>query len=194
MLILAGVTLAQTPLPNLRIEPTGGGSIFYLKNTAAKPLTAYLIELVNYPGSSFSMWQDDALDPIKPGAEKRIPVSNMTVGAVPDYVKVQAALYADGTSAGVPEKVVQLMARRSFLRETSRDLIARLEKSADKAAALADLKQAQEALTAVKPPRNSQGAINQNAGRSLVTETITMVESGGVAAALERLRAMEKAL
>jgi len=35
------------------------------------------------------------------GGEKRIQVENMTVGAVPDYVKMQAAIYADGSTAGV---------------------------------------------------------------------------------------------
>ena len=52
---------ADMPLPELRIEPTGGGSIFYIKNTAPVPLTAYLIELVDYPGSSYSFWQDETI-------------------------------------------------------------------------------------------------------------------------------------
>ena len=38
--------------------------------------TAFLIELVNYPGSTFSFWPDDVTaTPIPPGAEKRIPVA-----------------------------------------------------------------------------------------------------------------------
>jgi hypothetical protein len=191
--LLADSLLAQPLLPQLKIEPTTGGSIFFLKNTSAQPLTAYLIELVNYPGSSFSMWQDDPVDPIAPGVEKRIPVSNMTVGAVPDYVKVQAALYADGTSAGVPDKVAQLKARRQFVADTARDLIARLEKNSDRAAAVSDLKQAQEAMMAQRAPRNSQAAINQNAGWALIEYTIARVESGGVNAGLEELRLLERA-
>ena len=40
-----------------------------------------------------------ASEPFPPGREKRIPITNMTVGAVPDHVKLQAAFYADGTSS-----------------------------------------------------------------------------------------------
>src|SRR5579875_167498 len=92
---------AGAPLPQLRIEPTTGGSIFYVKNVASQPLTGYLIELVDYPGSSYTFWQDSlgaefGLEAISPGQEKRIQVANMTVGAVPDYVKMEAAVYADG--------------------------------------------------------------------------------------------------
>src|SRR5580704_7934582 len=86
---------AEAPLPGLRIEPVAGGSIFYVKNVSSQPLTAWLVELVDYPGSSYSLWRDDISEPIPPGVEKRIPVANMTVGAVPDYVKIQAAIYAD---------------------------------------------------------------------------------------------------
>src|SRR3954466_820834 len=101
MLALPAI-FAQAPLPDLRVEAAPGGSVFYVRNTSSQPLTAFLIELVNYPGSTFSFWQDDVTaTPIPPGGEKRIPVSSMTVGAVPDYVKLQAALYADGSSSGI---------------------------------------------------------------------------------------------
>jgi hypothetical protein len=111
-LLLAFSAAAEAPLPELRTEPTAGGSIFYVRNGSAQPLTAYLIELVDYPGSAYSLWQDDLTNrPIPPGGEKRISVANMTVGAVPDYVKMRAALYADGSSAGIPEKVAQMVAR-----------------------------------------------------------------------------------
>jgi len=148
---LAGVLLAfsaagaEMPLPELRVEPTAGGSIFYVRNGSAQPLTAYLIELVDYPGSSYSLWQDDVTgQPIPPGGEKRITVANMTVGAVPDYVKMRAALYADGSSAGIPEKVAQVVARRRTVLETTRELIDRLEKArsagASKTTVIAGLK------------------------------------------------------
>jgi hypothetical protein len=109
-LVLAiSAAAAEVPLPELRIEPTTGGSIFYIKNVSPAPLTAYLIELVNYPGSYYALWQDDlASEPLAAGAERRLTVANMTVGAVPDYVKMRAALYADGTSAGIPKRVAQL--------------------------------------------------------------------------------------
>ncbi len=151
VIAVASSCAADAPLPVLRTEPTGGGSIFFVKNTGTQPLTAYLIELVNYPGSSYTLWQDEInADPIAPGAEKRIPVTNMTVGAVPDYVKLQAALFADGSSAGVPERVAQFIARRRAILATTRELIQRLEKSAD-------LKQWSESLqSAPKPKRDSQ--------------------------------------
>src|SRR5258708_6623324 len=113
LLLALSASAASPPLPELRVEATTGGSIFYVRNIGSQPLTAYLIELVNYPGSSYSLWQDEVgAEPILPGGEKRLPVTNMTVGAVPDYVKVQAALYADGTSSGIPEKVAQFIERR----------------------------------------------------------------------------------
>lgn len=112
-LLAISVFAAPPPLPGLRIEPTGGGSIFYVKNSTSAPLTAFLIELVDYPGSSYTFIQDDSALAIAPGTEKRIRVNSMTVGAVPDYVKMQAALYADGTSAGTPAKVAQLKRHRT---------------------------------------------------------------------------------
>ena len=108
-----------------------GGSIFYIKNNSPEALTAYLIELVDYPGSSYSFWQDETVaEPIPPHGEKRIQVANMTVGAVPDYVKMQAALYAGGASAGIPEKIAQLLDRRRVMLETIRQLIGRHRKGA----------------------------------------------------------------
>ena len=115
LLFAVGGAQAQA-LPELRTEPTTGGSIFYVKNVASQPVTAFLIELVNYPGSYYSLWQDEAAhELIAPGAEKRIPVNNMTVGAVPDYVKLQAAVFADGSTAGIPEKVTQIVERRRYI-------------------------------------------------------------------------------
>src|SRR3954468_5132676 len=97
MLALPAV-FAQAPLPDLRVEAAPGGSVLYVRNTHTQPLTAFLIELVGYPGSSWAHSQDDLRNPIPPGGEKRIPITNMTAGAVPEYVKMQAAIYADGTS------------------------------------------------------------------------------------------------
>src|SRR5579864_6912142 len=97
---------AEPPLPQLRIEPITGGSILNLRNAYTQPLTAFLIELVGYPGSYFAMWKDEIIaEPIAPGEEKRLQVENMTIGAAPDYVKVEAAVYADGATAGKPDKV-----------------------------------------------------------------------------------------
>jgi hypothetical protein len=165
LLLALSATAATPPLPELRTEPTTGGSIFYVRNVGSQPLTAWLIELVNYPGSSYSLWMDEiAAEPVLPGVEKRIPVSNMTVGAVPDYVKIQAALYADGTSSGIPEKVAQFIDRRRFMLETTRELIRRIEKGQTAArsliaetathfddATLTRLRASERALAASKP-------------------------------------------
>jgi len=191
---------AQMPLPELRIEPTAGGSIFYIKNNSTQPLVSYLIELVDYPGSSYSLWQDETVaDPIPPQGEKRIQVANMTVGAVPDYVKVQAALYAGGTSAGVPEKVAQLLDRRRVTLETTRQLIARIEKAqaggTPKSEAVAALKQWADTLQpAGKGNRNSPAAINQAAARSAIAASAARLDAKSFAESLAVLRAWERAL
>src|SRR5260370_41353704 len=122
------LTAADPPLPGLRVEPAPHGSVLYVRNVYSQPLTAFLIELVDYPGSRFSHSTDEvAGEGILPGVEKAIPVSSMLVGAVsPEYVKVQAALYADGSTSGNPEKIKQLIARRRLILETAPELIRRI--------------------------------------------------------------------
>jgi hypothetical protein len=190
-LIVAGLgTAAQ--LPELRTEPIGGGSVFFVKNTSPQPLTAFLIELVGYPGSSYSLWQDEiTATPLAPGAEKRIQVTNMTAGAVPDYMKIQAAIYADGSTAGVPEKVAQFIERRKAVLETTRELIRRLEKGAT----AADLKQWADTLRPEgKVKANSQPVINQSASRGLIMDAETYLNANGTESTLKHLRASEKSL
>jgi hypothetical protein len=194
------VIAAQMPLPELRTEPTAGGSIFTIRNNSPQPLNAYLIELVDYPGSSYSLWQDETVaEPIPPQGEKRIQVANMTVGAVPDYVKLQAALYAGGTTAGVPEKVAQLLDRRRAMLETTRQLIGRIEKAQTEGTAKADviagLKQWADTLQpAGKGNRNSPAAINQAAARGVVAATAARLDAQPLAESLTMLRAWERAL
>lgn len=200
LLIAVPALVAQPPLPGLRIEPTVGGSIFFVKNTASQPLTAYLIELVDYPGSSFSFWQDHhAAELIAPGAEQRIPIGNMTVGAVPDYVKMRAAIYADGTSSGIPEKVTQLVERRRFVLETTRELIRRLEKAQSagdpKAELVAGLKQWSETMQpAGKTRRMSQTDVNHIAGRELIGQTVGQLDRGSLDEVVASLHAAERSL
>ncbi len=190
-LFLMLTAYAQSPLPELRTEPTDGGSVFRIRNTSSQPLTAYLIELIDYPGSYYALWQDEIASPIPPGGEKRIPVTNMTVGAVPDYVKLQAALYADGSSSGVPEKVVQFIERRKFTLETTRQLIGRIEKGAS----IAELKQWAESFP---PPtrsnRTSQTTVNNTAARALILDTAGKLENQTPANVLSALRISESAL
>jgi hypothetical protein len=200
LLFAAVGAAAQTPLPELRIEPTTGGSIFYVRNVTAQPLTGYLIELVDYPGSSYSLWQDEIMgQPIAPGAEKKISVANMTVGAVPDYVKIRAAVYADGSTAGLEEKIGQLIARRRAMLQTVRELIARIEKAQTagtaQTALVADLKQWAESMQpAGKGNRNSTAAISQAAARSMVVDSVGRLATGSIDEMLAILRPAEKAL
>jgi hypothetical protein len=196
LLAISTAAAAEMPLPVLRIEPVTGGSVFYVKNTSAQPLTAYLIELVNYPGSSYSLWREEiTAQPVAPGAEKRIPVNNMTVGAVPDYVKLQAALFADGTSSGIPEKVTQLVERRRALLDTTRQLLGRLEKAGTSKAGQADLKQWADSMQpSGKPNRNSQAFINQSAARGLIADTVANLDKLSLEDTLTGLRAKERAL
>jgi hypothetical protein len=198
--LLLALPAGAAQLPELRIEPTGGGSILYIRNASPQPLTAYLIELVNYPGSEYSLWQDyAAATPIPPGGEKKIQITNMTVGAVPDYVKMQAALYADGTSSGIPEKVAQLTGRRRFTLETTRELIGRLEKAVSagtpKATVIASLR---EWTDGMPPPtranRNGPAAINQAAAKGLIADTAKQLDAHPLEETLTALRAAERAL
>jgi hypothetical protein len=189
--LLFPLIAAAAQLPELRTEPIGGGSVFFVKNTSSQPLTAYLIELVDYPGSSYLLWIDEPADPVAPGIEKRIQVANMTAGAVPDYMKIQAAIYADGSTAGVPEKVTQFIERRKAVLATTRELIGRIEKGATKA----DLKKWADSLEPVgKVKPHSQPVINETAARNLVNETAIKLASHSGEETLASLRASEKAL
>jgi hypothetical protein len=117
----------------------------------------------------------------------------MTVGAVPEYVKLQAALYADGTTAGIPEKITQLLERRRHLLTTTRELITRLEKSP--AATPADLKQWAESIPApTRSNRGTQASINNLAAKTLILDVAAKLESAPAASALATLRTAERAL
>jgi hypothetical protein len=200
VLLLAVPAIAQMPLPELRTEATAGGSIFYIKNNSTEALSSYLIELVNYPGSSYSLWQDETVaEPIPPKGTVHIQVANMTVGAVPDYVKMQAALYAGGATAGVPEKVAELLDRRRATLETTRQLIARVEKAQSDGTPKDDLRAslsqwADTLQPAGKGKRNSPAVINQAAARGAIAATAARLRAQSLAESLAMLRGWERAL
>jgi hypothetical protein len=175
-LVVAQCACAQGTLPELRIEAVAAGSVLCVRNTSKQPLTAFLIELVGYPGSSYAYWFDDPAEPVAAGSEKRIPVTNMLVGAAPDYVKMQGSIYADGGTAGAPQKVEQLLARRRAVLDTTRELIGRLEHGAT----AADLKQW---AGGVKPP-----------ARNVIEGAAAELDRRPVAEVLEKLRGTERAL
>jgi hypothetical protein len=197
LLLAVAAAAAGPPPPELRIEPATGGSVFYVKNVYTQPLTAYVIELVDYPGSSFYFWKDDVPgDAIPPGVEKRIPVSNMTVGAAPEYVKVQAAIYADGTSTGVADRIAALLDRRRSRLEITRELIRRLEAAQSagtgKAALITDLKQWADSM---QPTRKAAlAAMKEAAGRQLIMNTAARLDTKSLDDVLAGLRASERAL
>jgi len=197
LLFACSALFAETPLPALRVEPALQSSILFVKDAPSQPpLTAFLVELVHYPGSYYQLWEDDLLtEPIAPGAEKKIPISNMTVGAVPDYVHLTAAIYADGTTAGLPEKVTQLVERRRAMLAATRELIGKLEKAKSAAAAAADLKQQAEALPSLtRSTQNSQPAITQSAAKTLTLDVAAQLGTHSIDETVAWLRAAESRL
>ena len=187
-LCLLSTAFAQAPLPELKIDATTGGSVLFVRNSAQQPLVAYLIELVDYPGSSFSFSQDELLggEPIAAGVEKRIQITNMTVGAVPDYVKLRAAIYADGSTAGVPEKIALLTGRRKAQLEVARELIKRLEVAEDVSPWIESLK------PEGKPKYDSPTWVNRAAQHSFVLYFKQKLASEPPASVLTQLRTAER--
>jgi hypothetical protein len=171
---------AQTPLPALRVEAIDSGTVLHVKNSAAQPLTAFLIEMVDYPGSTFTYWFDELPDGLAPGAGRPFQVANQLPGAVPDSVKMQAAIFGDGSTAGVPAKVKQLIDRRRALREVTRELVTRLSSAADKPAAIAALRQAASSAPA--------------ASRPTIARALDSLMQGSLEATLAGLRKTESAL
>src|SRR5215472_9988238 len=190
---------AQTPLPGLRIEAVPGGSVIFVRNTYSQPLTACLIELVDYPGSSFVLWRDTYVDDeasyVEPSVEKRIPVSSMTVGAVPDYVKVRAAVYADGTTAGLADRVSLLLDRRHALLDTMREIIRRIEATSDKTALIGNLNQWAETL---RPAGRVNGMLptvaKQAVARSWISVIAKSLDTHTPAEVLDLLKRSERRL
>jgi hypothetical protein len=197
--LMVCAAIAQAPLPELRVEAAPGGSLLFVRNTHSQPLTGYLIELVDYPGSSFTLVQDayvdDHLAYTEPRVEKRIPVTSMTVGAVPDYVKIRAAVYADGTSAGIAEKVTLLLDRRRTMLETTREAIRRVETTPDKAALVASLNQWADTLRpAGRTNGNSPAAMKQAVARRVVLFVSKALETHPPSEVIERFRVAEREL
>lgn len=179
--ILASIATAQSSLPGLRLEAVDTGSLLFVKNRAAQPLTAFLIELVDYPGSSFTYQHDDLSEAVAPEGEKRISVSNMLPGAVPDYVKLQAAIFADGSTAGAAEKVAVLIERRRGVLRATREAIRLLTAGTEKAATIAEL-------------RLWANATQTGSARGVAADVIRHLERGTIAEELERLRRSEAQL
>lgn len=191
---------AQAPLPELTIQATNGGSVLHIRNPHSAVVSAFLIELVDYPGSSFSLWQDDAAgEGIPAHSERTIPITNMTVGAAPEYVKMRAAIYGDGSTAGIPEKSAQLVERRRFTLKTMREMIAKLKEAQASGKAPAAIAAELRAWSAGLPEatrrnRNSQETINNNAARKLLAEFADLLEKQPAAELIQRVEKRAQAL
>jgi hypothetical protein len=198
--LLAGaVAVTGQQLPSLRIEAVAGGSVFHVTNAASQPLTAYLIELVDYPGSSYTLFQEEVSTPLAPGAGKRIPVTNMTVGAAPEYVKITAAVYADGSTAGDASKVELILGRRKAVLETTHEISGRLEKAkaagTAKTAVAADLRQWADSLPPEgKSRRLSAASVNAAAARLTISGAAARLDHSSIDETLAELRTAEQSL
>jgi hypothetical protein len=130
--LLAGFvasTAAGTPCPEVTAEPVEGGSLIRVRHNQKQSLTAFVVEIVGYPGNHFAYMEDDLFrGSIAAGKEKRVVVMTLMPGTVPDYLKTTAAIYEDGATCGAAGKVKTILdARRNQLRFT-RELISRIEK------------------------------------------------------------------
>jgi len=198
--VLSAFTLVSAALfgqlPSLKIEATDGGSVMVVKNqSTTQPMTAYLIELVDYPGSSFAFSQDEIATggkPFAPGEQRRIPILNMTVGAAPDYMKVMAAVFADGSSAGDSQKVAEVLERRKLYQATVRDLVARIGKGAT----AADLRKWADSIaeSTSKTKRAKPEVLNPAMVRGLVGETAHQLGARPAADVVKSLQSTDAAI
>ena len=197
ILCVLSALAAQAPLPELRIEAVDAGSIVHIRNTYSQPLTAFQIELVDYPGSSFSRVEEEIFSGgIPPGSERAYPTTNMLIGASPDYVKVRAAIYADGSTAGIPENVASVVDRRRAMLETGRELISRLEKArangASKDTLIADLRKWGASL--LPSDRRVRLTLSQDGARTMVAGAIKRLGTQSIDEALTGLQRDEQVL
>jgi hypothetical protein len=122
--------MSAAPCPEVNAEPFKDGSLIRIRHDQPQVLTAFLIEIVDYPGNRFAHLEDELFrDSIPAGKERRLVVSSLMPGTVPDYLKVTAAIYGDGTVCGTLEKVKLILdARRENLQQT-REIIGRIQKA-----------------------------------------------------------------
>jgi len=191
---------ADAPIPELRVEADPSGSVFDVKNVYSQPLTAMLIELVDFPDDKYSFTRDD-MGPgaIAAGTDKKIRVANPNPGTAPDHVKITAAIYADGETAGAPDKIKHILDLRRGRLENTRAIIQRIEKDQkdgkDKDAIIADLRQ--WATTIVPPPPPGMQPITEPAKtvmRNMVVVSAGQVNTKGIVEELTQLKKTESEL
>jgi hypothetical protein len=201
--LLLALSAAAAELPEMRVEPSTGGSTWHIKNASPEPITAYLCEYVGYPGNFFARLEDIPFsEPIPPGVESALATEELMAAIQPKYLKLQAVLWADGTSAGAPEKVTELIEHRRALLGTTRELIGRLEKAQSaktpKATLIADLKQWSGTI---QPPAKHERyykftgpGLNQTDSKRLIDGAATRLGANSLDEVLTGLRATERSL
>jgi hypothetical protein len=121
---------AGSPCPGVKAEPTDNGSLIRIRHSEAQPLTAFLVEIVDYPGNRFAYLGDELFrEGIAAGEEKRIAVTSLMPGTVPDYLRMTAGVYKNGVTCGAPDKVKLIIDARRQNLQLTRDIIGRIEKS-----------------------------------------------------------------
>jgi hypothetical protein len=191
---------ADAPLPALQVGAEEGTSVFKVKNTYSQPLAAFLIEVVDYTDVAYTFTRDETgPNAIAAGTEKTIKVANPGPGTVPDHVKITAAVYEDGSTAGAAEKVNHILDLRRTRLESTREIIQRIEKDQkegkDKDAIVADLRQ--WATTVVPPPPYGTRPVTdpkKTILRNMIVVASGQVNTKGIAEELTTLKKTESEL
>jgi hypothetical protein len=171
--------------PEVNAEPTEGGSVIRIRHKESHPLTAFLVEIVDYPGNHFTYMEDSLVrGKTAANAEKQVLVQSLMPGTVPEYLKVTSAVYEDGSTCGAVEKLKVLVdARRSELAFT-RELIARIEKGLSDGVAPAELANGVAEFGRSRPRSSS----------AVVSDVADELKRRPAAEILAGLRAVEKIL
>jgi hypothetical protein len=181
--LLTGVVaaIAGIPCPEVKAEPVENGSLIRLRHNEAQPLTGFLIEIVDYPGNRFAYMRDELFgSSIAAGHERRIVVNNLMPGTVPDYLKVTAAVYANGTSCGTADKVKLIIDARRENRQLNRAIIGRIKEGLSAGASTENL------TTDLTKWARSNSAVN-SAVITHVVEQLKRTSTDKVLSALEKV-------
>ena len=180
--ILTGAAIVMAAdCPAVTGEPADDGSILRIQQPAAPPVTAFLVEIVDYPGNHFAYRNDELVRPSpSEGNAKRVFVPTLMPGTVPEYLKVTAAIFADGSTCGPANKVGELLSARRETLKLTRELLQRLEKQIAKEELAAQLR-----TWARSQPR---------AYADLITRTADQLGRGAVAEVLDALRKQQQVL
>src|SRR5690349_12279606 len=155
---------AGAPCPEVTAEPVEGGSLIRIRHNEPPALTAFLLEIVDYPGNHFTHMEDELFrGGIAAGEEKRIVVQSFMPGTVPDYLKATAAIYEDGGTCGATDKVKLIVDARRQNLQLTREIIGRIQKSLSAGDSAEDL-EAQLTLWARSTAASSAAVITHTAG------------------------------